>query len=62
MHFSDLGLSPQINQALSDKGYVQPTPIQAQAIPAILKGRDVMAAAQRAQAKRRALRCRCCNY
>ncbi|WP_462163313.1 DEAD/DEAH box helicase [Pseudoalteromonas xiamenensis] len=46
MHFSDLGLSPQINQALSDKGYVQPTPIQAQAIPAILKGRDVMAAAQ----------------
>jgi ATP-dependent RNA helicase RhlE len=46
MHFSDLGLLPEINQALSDKGYQQPTPIQAQAIPAILEGRDIMAAAQ----------------
>ncbi|WP_404396334.1 DEAD/DEAH box helicase [Pseudoalteromonas phenolica] len=46
MQFSDLALSQNILQALTDKGYTQPTPIQAQAIPAVLEGRDVMAAAQ----------------
>lgn len=46
MHFSDLGLSDSILQAVTDKGYSTPSPIQAQAIPAVLKGRDVMAAAQ----------------
>jgi len=44
--FADFGLAPQILQALADQGYVHPTPIQAEAIPVVLKGRDVMGAAQ----------------
>lgn len=46
MTFSDLGLCPEILAALARQGYSQPTPIQQQAIPAVLAGRDVMAAAQ----------------
>ena len=46
MTFSDLKLSPAILEALNTQGYREPTPIQAQAIPAVLDGRDVMAAAQ----------------
>lgn len=46
MNFSDLKLSAPIQQAIQDQGYTQPTPIQEQAIPAVLDGRDVMAAAQ----------------
>lgn len=46
MNFSELNLSPSILKALSEKGYDKPTPIQAQAIPAVLQGRDLMAAAQ----------------
>ena len=46
MQFKDLGLSPELIKALEEKSYQAPTPIQAQAIPAVLKGRDVMAAAQ----------------
>lgn len=46
MTFSDLGLCPEILAALTRQGYSQPTPIQQQAIPAVLAGRDVMAAAQ----------------
>ena len=46
MSFSNLGLSPQIQAALTEKGYQTPTPIQLEAIPAILAGRDVIAAAQ----------------
>ena len=44
--FAPLGLSEPILRALADKGYLQPTPIQAQAIPTVLMGRDVMAVAQ----------------
>jgi len=44
--FADFGLAPAILRALSDQGYVHPTPIQAQAIPVVLQGRDVMGAAQ----------------
>ena len=44
--FSDLDLSAQLLKALSEKGYSQPSPIQAKAIPAVLTGKDVMAAAQ----------------
>ena len=44
--FASLGLSPEILQALEEKGYTAPTPIQAQAIPTVLMGRDVMACAQ----------------
>ncbi len=46
MSFSDLGLSPELLRALADKGYTAPTPIQSQAIPAVLAGRDVLAGAQ----------------
>ena len=46
MSFDSLGLSPNILKALTKKGYSKPSPIQEKAIPAVLKGRDVMAAAQ----------------
>jgi superfamily II DNA/RNA helicase len=46
VRFEDFGLSPDILCALADQGYVHPTPIQAQAIPIVLQGRDVMGAAQ----------------
>jgi len=46
MSFTSLGLSEQILKAISEQGYTEPSPIQAQAIPAILEGKDVMAAAQ----------------
>lgn len=45
MHFSSLGLCPPLLQAVNDLGYSQPTAIQQQAIPAILAGRDLLAAA-----------------
>jgi ATP-dependent RNA helicase RhlE len=46
VRFEDFGLSPEILRALTDQGYVHPTPIQVQAIPIVLQGRDVMGAAQ----------------
>jgi superfamily II DNA/RNA helicase len=46
IRFQDFGLAPEILRALSDQGYVHPTPIQAEAIPVVLQGRDVMGAAQ----------------
>ena len=46
VRFADFGLAPEILRALADQGYVHPTPIQAQAIPVVLQGRDVMGAAQ----------------
>ncbi|MEW6513823.1 MAG: DEAD/DEAH box helicase [Pseudomonadota bacterium] len=46
MHFTDLGLSADILRAVAEQGYDTPTPIQAQAIPLVLEGRDLMAAAQ----------------
>ncbi|MDX5300351.1 MAG: DEAD/DEAH box helicase [Gammaproteobacteria bacterium] len=46
MSFDTLGLAEPLLRAINDKGYSSPSPIQAQAIPAVLKGRDLMAAAQ----------------
>jgi ATP-dependent RNA helicase RhlE len=46
MSFADLGLVPELLRAVSEKGYSTPTPIQSQAIPAVLSGRDVLAGAQ----------------
>ena len=46
MSFSSLGLSEQLVRATADQGYETPSPIQQQAIPAVLSGKDVMAAAQ----------------
>ena len=46
MSFDSLGLSTDILRAISDQGYNEPTPIQRQAIPVVLEGKDVMAGAQ----------------
>ena len=46
MTFSSLGLEPELVRAVADKGYDIPTPIQRQAVPAVLAGRDVLAGAQ----------------
>ncbi|NVD07002.1 DEAD/DEAH box helicase [Vibrio sp. JPW-9-11-11] len=46
MGFTSLGLSAPILKAIEEQGYDTPSPIQEQAIPAVLAGRDVMAAAQ----------------
>ena len=46
MTFDELGLSAPLLRAVTEKGYSEPSPIQAQAIPAVLAGRDIMAAAQ----------------
>ncbi|MDH5299719.1 MAG: DEAD/DEAH box helicase, partial [Desulfobulbaceae bacterium] len=44
--FSSLGLIEPLLHAITEKGYATPTPIQTQAIPAVLAGKDIMAAAQ----------------
>lgn len=44
--FADLGLADTLLRAVTDNGYVHPTPIQAQAIPQVMKGGDLLAAAQ----------------
>ncbi|CAD5374914.1 RNA helicase [Rubrivivax sp. A210] len=46
MQFTDLGLAEPLLRAVRDQGYDTPTPIQAQAIPAVLKGGDLMGGAQ----------------
>ncbi len=46
MSFSNLGLSDEIVRAVAARGYTDPTPIQMQAIPAILQGSDILAGAQ----------------
>ena len=45
-YFSDLGLAEPLLRALETKGYSDPTPIQRQAIPALLEGRDILGIAQ----------------
>ena len=44
--FAGLGLSAELTRAVAERGYTHPTPVQAQAIPVILEGRDVLAGAQ----------------
>ena len=44
--FASLGLSEPLTRAVEEKGYTTPTPIQLKALPAVLAGKDVMAAAQ----------------
>lgn len=46
MTFNNFGLSAELLRAVSEQGYSQPTPIQAKAIPAVLRGADILAAAQ----------------
>src|SRR6185369_17681964 len=44
--FTDLGLAKPLLRALADEGYTTPTPIQAQAIPGVMEGRDLLGIAQ----------------
>ena len=46
MTFAELGLNPALLRAIEAKGYTTPSPIQEKAIPAVLTGQDVLAAAQ----------------
>jgi superfamily II DNA/RNA helicase len=46
MSFQSLGLAPALLRALTEQGYTDPTPVQAQAIPVALQGRDLLAGAQ----------------
>ncbi|MHC1745416.1 MAG: DEAD/DEAH box helicase [Syntrophobacteraceae bacterium] len=46
MSFATLGLSTELLRAISEQGYSKPTPIQRQAIPVILEGKDILAGAQ----------------
>ena len=46
MTFEELNLAPAILQAVLEQGYTTPTPIQAQAIPAVIAGQDLLAGAQ----------------
>ncbi len=46
MNFSDLALSEPIQRAITEAGYTEPTPIQAEAIPAILSGLDILGCAR----------------
>ncbi len=64
--FDSFGLDARILRALSEQGYTTPTPIQAQAIPVVLMGKDMMGAAQTGTGKTAASRCRsssaCCRW
>ncbi|MCW5593077.1 MAG: DEAD/DEAH box helicase, partial [Burkholderiales bacterium] len=44
--FESLGLLPELVRAVAEQGYTEPTPIQTQAIPVVLSGRDLLGAAQ----------------
>jgi len=46
MNFSDLGLAEPLLRAVTEYGYTTPTPIQAQAIPVVLGGGDLLGGAQ----------------
>jgi superfamily II DNA/RNA helicase len=46
MSFADLGLSDELLRAVTESGYTEPTPIQRQAIPSVLMGRDLIGIAQ----------------
>src|SRR5215216_6631723 len=46
MTFADLGLSDELLRAVNDAGYTEPTPIQKQAIPSVLMGKDLIGIAQ----------------
>ncbi|MEZ0242031.1 MAG: DEAD/DEAH box helicase, partial [Sphingomonas sp.] len=46
MSFADLGLSDELLRAVEESGYNEPTPIQKQAIPSVLMGRDLIGIAQ----------------
>ena len=45
MNFDQLNLAPAILRAVQEQGYTEPTPVQAQAIPVVLQGHDLLAGA-----------------
>ena len=49
--FEELGLSPVLLRTVAEEGYTEPTPVQQRAIPIVLAGRDILAAAQTGPAK-----------
>jgi superfamily II DNA/RNA helicase len=51
MNFAELGLSPNLVKAVEDKGYMEPTQVQAQAIPAALAGGDLLVSSQTGSGK-----------
>ncbi len=51
MTFEEIGLHPAILKALADAGYTEPTPVQAQAIPAAIEGRDLLVSSQTGSGK-----------
>ena len=51
MNFDELKLAPAILKAVHEQGYETPTPIQAQAIPAVLEGHDLLGGAQTGTAR-----------
>ena len=58
MTFDELGLSPEVLKAVAETGYTTPTPIQEQAIPYVLMGRDVLGCAQTGTGKTAGFTCR----
>ena len=51
MSFSEFSLSPEILRSITDRGYHEPTPIQASAIPAAMEGKDLVATAETGSGK-----------
>ncbi len=51
MTFEEIGLHPAVLKALADAGYTEPTPVQAQAVPAALEGRDLLVSSQTGSGK-----------
>jgi len=60
MPFTTLGLSDPLLRAIADAGYTSPSPIQSEAIPAVLGGHDVLAAAQTERVNSRIYPCLSC--
>jgi ATP-dependent RNA helicase RhlE len=46
LSFANLGLTPDLLRAVQAQGYTDPTPVQREAIPLVLQGRDLLAGAQ----------------
>jgi superfamily II DNA/RNA helicase len=59
--FAELGLTPQLAEAVLAAGYETPTPIQERAIPALLSGKDIIGQAQTGTGKTAAYGYHCCR-
>ncbi len=61
MQFEQFSFNPSINAGIKSAGYTIPTPIQQQAIPVVLKKRDILGLAQTGTGKTAAFMCPSCN-